>query len=462
MITEIIDFIQLHPEYGMIIAFALAMIESLPLIGSFVPGLLTMPPIGWLIATSALPATETLSLILLGAMIGDYIGYLIGIHCKKRVQETAAYYNKSNWLDIGENFVSQYGQYSIIIGRFIGPLRSSIPLFAGILNMKKTHFILAAITSVILWAVIHLAPGFMLAWFNWDILNANNFPILCYGITMCLLLIINAYRNHLAYTIRKNLITHNLAPNPPEHLAEWIQIFCYGSTLTITTAAVISKKLSPLNHWVLQSLYTYHHTTGLSAALTLSNLAETMNISLLCALIIAWLVWQRQYLHAQRLATTFSLTFILVTALKFITSIPRPAFIAHVLSQQAFPSGHTALALCLVLSLNTIMAKKRSTNILGWAFILAIPCTRLYLGAHWLTDILGACFIALFCYAITPSIIRLTAARLPLHLENDTTTNITQTILRIIVVYCIVITLIAYLSGQLSPTIYQYVPSTLS
>lgn len=462
MITEIVAFIQSNPEYGMIIAFALAMIESLPVIGSFVPGLLTMPPIGWLIATATLPATETLSLILMGGIIGDYLGYMIGRHCKKHVQSTAAYYNKSNWLDVGENFVSHYGQYSIIIGRFIGPLRSSIPLFAGILNMKRGHFIAAAIPSVILWAALHLAPGFLLAWFDWDVLQSPSFLLACYAISLAAILLINATRRQLSALGKQFLTQHNLASPDQQFIEDTLHILCYAAALILTATAVVSKTLLPLSTWLLHTLYGYHHPTGLSLALLLSNLAETTHISLLCLVLTGWLIHKKQTTLAQRLFTGFALTFTMVTAAKFLTNIPRPDFIAAHLSQQAFPSGHTALAIALIIGLQPLLKERQATRILSWFFLVTIPCTRLYLGAHWLSDILGACFMALFCLAITPTVMQLCNQVLQWHANTPSDDNLIKSFSRILLAYGIFITLFGYATGQLSPTVYYYVSSTLS
>lgn len=462
MITEIIAFIQSNPEYGMIIAFALAMIESLPVIGSFVPGLLTMPPIGWLIATATLPAAETLSLILMGGIIGDYLGYMIGKHCKKHVQTTAAYYNKSSWLDVGENFVSHYGQYSIIIGRFIGPLRSSIPLFAGILNMKRGHFIAAAIPSVILWAALHLAPGFLLAWFDWDILQSPSFLLTCYIGSLATILLVNATRTKLATFGKKFLAQHNLANVDQQYLADTIRILSYATAIAITTTAVMSKTLLPLSTWLLHILYEYHNTTGLSLALLLSNLAETTHISLLCLALTGWLTYNKQTNLARNLFVGFALTFAMVTIAKFLTNIPRPEFIAAHLSQQAFPSGHTALAIALIMGLQPLLKEHQTIRTAGWLFLLIIPCTRLYLGAHWLSDIIGATFIALFCVAITPSIMQVCNQYFQWHTHPISNDSLLKPLFRILIAYGIFITLLGYTTGQLSPSVYHYVSSSLS
>ena len=125
MIGEISQILQGHPEYAIIIAFSFALIESLPFVGSLFPGMLTMPPIGWLMASNKIPFDITFGLILLGAFIGDIIGYYIGYFCQEYAYRKAKIYNKTSWLNQGEAFIDRYGSLSIIIGRFFGPFRSS-------------------------------------------------------------------------------------------------------------------------------------------------------------------------------------------------------------------------------------------------------------------------------------------------------------------------------------------------
>jgi membrane protein DedA with SNARE-associated domain len=53
----------------------------------------------------------------------------------------------------------------VFIGRFSGPLRASVPLVAGICEMRTVTFQIANAASAILWATGILAPGaFGLKW----------------------------------------------------------------------------------------------------------------------------------------------------------------------------------------------------------------------------------------------------------------------------------------------------------
>ena len=58
------------------------------------------------------------------------------------------------------NMTIASGDYpDIFIGRFSGPLRATVPLVAGIVEMPYWHFQFANFSSAFLWAAVLMAPG---------------------------------------------------------------------------------------------------------------------------------------------------------------------------------------------------------------------------------------------------------------------------------------------------------------
>ena len=51
----------------------------------------------------------------------------------------------------------------MLIGRFLGPIRSTIPTVAGVMGMAHGRFQLANVSSAILWMPLMLAPGYVTA-----------------------------------------------------------------------------------------------------------------------------------------------------------------------------------------------------------------------------------------------------------------------------------------------------------
>jgi membrane protein DedA with SNARE-associated domain len=59
----------------------------------------------------------------------------------------------------GERFVKAWGALTIMIGRFFGPLRASVPLVAGIFAMPYWQFQAANFVSAFVWAAMLLTLG---------------------------------------------------------------------------------------------------------------------------------------------------------------------------------------------------------------------------------------------------------------------------------------------------------------
>ena len=60
-------------------------------------------------------------------------------------------------------FFRRYGFLSIFIGRFLGPVRPTIPLVAGIMRMRHITFQIANVTSSLAWVPFMLLPGYFFA-----------------------------------------------------------------------------------------------------------------------------------------------------------------------------------------------------------------------------------------------------------------------------------------------------------
>ncbi len=104
----------------------------------------------------------------------------------------------------------------------------------------------------------------------------------------------------------------------------------------------------------------------------------------------------------------------LVTLLvKIVVNRPRPTEpivrIVQKVNQQSFPSGHVLFYIVyfgfltvLMYHLKTIPKIMRiSVTAISMLLIFAIPFSRIYLGAHWFTDVLGGFLLGILClYAL--------------------------------------------------------------
>lgn len=149
-----------HPHWSGFVVLAVALSESLAVIGLFIPGILAMSIIGGLVSAGTLDLVPTLLWAIVGAILGDGISYSIGRHFKHHLPNYWPFRRFPQWLTRGKEFFIQHGSKSIIVGRFVGPVRPFIPVVAGIMAMCPRKFLIANVFSAIVWAPIYMLPGF--------------------------------------------------------------------------------------------------------------------------------------------------------------------------------------------------------------------------------------------------------------------------------------------------------------
>lgn len=142
-----------------VILFAIAILESTPVIGTFTPGTLILVFFGFLISISGLHLVYCIFAATLGAVSGDYIGYLLGRYGRRFFKEHKGLLRISH-LEMGQKFFNRHGGKSILIGRFIGVIRPVVPMVAGAVHMSMRRFLPLNFFSAFLWSSLLITTGY--------------------------------------------------------------------------------------------------------------------------------------------------------------------------------------------------------------------------------------------------------------------------------------------------------------
>lgn len=118
--------------------------------------------VGALITSGVLPLTPILLWTFAGAILGDGSSYLIGYYYRDKLQRMWPFNKYQKLLNKGQRFFTKHGGKSVFISRFVGPLRSIIPIVAGMMDMKPRRFFMVNIPSAILWTPFYMSGGFLL------------------------------------------------------------------------------------------------------------------------------------------------------------------------------------------------------------------------------------------------------------------------------------------------------------
>lgn len=158
--NAVLEFVRLHPNLAAFIVFGLAFGESLAFVSLILPFWAMLVGIGTIIgAADPLIFWTIVAAAAIGASLGDWLSYWLGFHYHAQIQNMWPLKNYPKLLENGHTFFKKWGVWAVVIGRFSGPLRASVPIVAGITEMPWIKFQVANWASAFLWAAVLLSPG---------------------------------------------------------------------------------------------------------------------------------------------------------------------------------------------------------------------------------------------------------------------------------------------------------------
>lgn len=425
-LQPIVQFFQTYPHSGGIIAFTVVFLEALAVIGSVIPGAITMPTIGFLIGSATIPAGSTFFWAVCGALTGDYLSYLLGVYYQDKLANIWPFRKHPKLLERSQQFFRNHGGKSIFLGRFVGPVRAMIPLVAGMLKMRQFRFIFAAIPSAIIWVAVYMFPGIVLGALSLELPPKAATKFTLYLLLIVVLAWVAFWLVHLFFKriciiidfgikktwefMQRHMATRWITvmledPREPDNHSQLTLIVLAGlSTLcflviffSIVKHGVLTDFNSPI-FYLLQSI-RFRLLDYIMVGITM--LGDEKILLLFGAVFFVVLLLKRYwYLAINWFALIFLCGATVVDLKKQIFS-PRPAHMMEILKTSSFPSGHTALALAIFGFLAVVIARelpkeqRKLPYKIAAIFVLLIAFSRLYLGAHWITDVAGSMFAAL-------------------------------------------------------------------
>lgn len=161
IIANLVLTLQQHPVLALFFVFLIAFSESLIIVGLIVPGAILMILFGALISMDALKFWPTVLTSFSGAVLGDSLSYWLGMKYQSKLHHLWPLSRHPQLISRANHFFALHGSKSIILSRFIGPLRPLIPAIAGMTKMPLKTFIIANVSSAIIWAPLYLLPGIL-------------------------------------------------------------------------------------------------------------------------------------------------------------------------------------------------------------------------------------------------------------------------------------------------------------
>lgn len=203
------DFIARNHMWAGVLLGLVVFVESLAIVGAFVPATGLLVAAGGLIAAGVLDPVSVIVGCVIGAVIGDAVSYWAGRQLGVKFLQRPMFRPHRRRIAWTRLYCRRYGIMSIFVGRFFGPLRAFVPLTLGMLRMRQRAFQFGNATSAVVWVLAMLAPGYLAAQglARMELLSEAHGPTLLLGaIAAAILIVAVAYRLIKARVSRRSAV----------------------------------------------------------------------------------------------------------------------------------------------------------------------------------------------------------------------------------------------------------------
>jgi membrane-associated protein len=158
-LDPLIAFVSANAWLGYLMLFLAALLESVPVAGSVVPGSTVILALSALVPGGELQLEWVLATAAAGALLGDGSAFWIGHRAQREILNAWPMSHYPRVVARSEALFHRWGALAVFFGRFVPPIRAFVPITAGALGMASSRFYLVNIPAVLLWAAAHVLPG---------------------------------------------------------------------------------------------------------------------------------------------------------------------------------------------------------------------------------------------------------------------------------------------------------------
>ena len=387
----------------------LAFVESAAFVGMVLPGETAMVVAGILAARGNISLPVILTVSIVAAVGGDQVGYLVGRRFGPHLRRSrlGQRVGDQRW-ERAQEAVTRHGGWAVVGARWVGVLRALVPTVAGTIGMPYRRFLLANLLGGSSWAVVAVLLGYLAGGSvrtAQDLLGRTSvIGVVIMAIFLASLLL----RHRRGQTSTPDLegpLTARLTGGATPRRRIAVAAGAVAAVGSLGVFALIDGARESVDLALYDPVVTSGAVVWRTPALTvvaqsLTFLGSTLSLGALSLLLVLWLgLRRRAWRWAVAVAGTMFASAALTVLVKTVVARDRPSW-SLVLGPPdpgfAFPSGHTLNAtvffgLVAALVLTRARSLWMGAAVVGsWLVVsVAIGLSRIYLGYHWLTDVLG-------------------------------------------------------------------------
>ncbi|MEO7351543.1 MAG: glycosyltransferase [Marmoricola sp.] len=408
------------------IVFLLPALESSAFIGFIFPGEIALILGGVVASQGRVPVLAVLAAGIGGAILGDSVGYAVGSRFGRGLLDgTVGRFVKPAHLDRAEAYLAERGGKAVFFGRFTAALRVLIPGLAGMSGLRYRTFLFYNVSSAVGWGVLSVMLGY-LGGNNWRHVEhiasrlglaalalvavgfLSGFVLRRFGtrriarsvsaVTSCVVV----QRTLARFPRTSRWLGRRLDPSDRAGLgltvAIAVAIAATWMSLGVTQDVLGHEELALLDPRI-HTWVDAHRAAGLNTFFSTATWLGAIAVTVPLLAIVGGVLARRR----RSLAPVLDILVVYLGAVSLHTIVgliahrgrpPAADWIAPA-GGWAYPSGHTSQAVAAwgIIALLVAARSTPRTRVLvglGAATIVAVVgLSRVYLGVHWATDVLG-------------------------------------------------------------------------
>jgi membrane protein DedA with SNARE-associated domain/membrane-associated phospholipid phosphatase len=415
---------------ALFLVFLLPALESSAFLGFVFPGEIAVIVGGVLASQGKFPLWLVALAAILGAVLGDSIGYEVGKHWGDRLLRGSIgrlpiiHTELDKHLGSATAFVRRRGPHAVFVGRFTTALRVLVPGLAGMAGLPYPEFLLFNVLGAVVWGTGFVLLGYF-AGAAWERFASDAGHI---GLALLIVVFLGLVGMRVFRTARErgHLSAERLSELRPARwfrgryprLSAWLalrvdQTSARGLSLSVAAmgAAVLLWSYGALIQDVvwnddaalrdpgITSWAVAHRTAAMTdvakALSVLGSAAFLVPLIVVCAGLF-W--WRRRSLGPSALlAVVWAVAWSTAAITKIVMDRPRPPQADWLVAVRgaSFPSQHAASSAAVFGALAVLMfSRSRRGRSVAFAVLAVLTATlvaasRVYLGVHWFTDALA-------------------------------------------------------------------------
>lgn len=391
-------------HWAYVLIFFAAMFEAVPLLGFFSPGMVVVVAGGFMAKLGILDIGDLILIASTAAILGDCVGYAIGRKYGVTFLEKYGkyfFFHKAQF-DKTRNLMHNHTGKALVIGRFNSLTRALAPFVAGSSHTPSGRFMFYNVLGGLLWTTVFVLVGFI---FGHSYEVASRF---IGGFVTAA--VVGGFA--IVYTYR--FVDKRRHIFSKYHLYTLIiNVFSLYLFLKMVEDVIDGESIIKLDVWLSETVMTWWSSPLNEVVIFITNLAGPLILSLLTAALLGYFIIKNKRYQGWLLFMGMSGGVVLELSIKFLMQRERPAQALVEVSNYSFPSGHTTMATIFLFFL--LYAYKDEIKNKVWkiifvsgiaATIISVGLSRVYLNAHWFSDVLAGMALGAFWLTLLVLIFR--------------------------------------------------------